>query len=577
MTLPSAFALSKLGVLERYPAAGGDVPAIDISGLAPGIHETDSLFFKVGAPGQVAWVMSRVCDHANGRLIRTGASSARCPLHGWQLDLDRLAYTNVGVAKETLPFEVRDGILRCEAARQFSLRVPPALRFGSSRRVSIRFLAHACLLIEYDGLRLITDPWLLGPCFMTGWWPALPPKDDALDLLCSADAVYISHNHPDHMHEETLSVLRARRPDVPVLVPAFDTASTVRPVREMGFSNVQVLEFNSIYRVGESPLLLSMLKSGDFRDDSGLYLQSDNCSCLLVVDAKALNGMCLPNKIDFLAASFAGGASAYPWCYEHHTVEERAEINRRYLGAMRKRVVDHVRASSPRIFMPYAGFFKEAAPRDAFIRDNNTKNSVDSIRKVLLEVTPGMTFVDPRDTDQVVLDFGAGDQPPEVRLETVARDPSFVLNDDYVAPYIAEENAIAATFSLDAVAGYFRGSGFRDEMLLYLLPSGDGFEPMGPALRVDFRATEPLVAQLDAADAEQDYAQLEGVRKVLVRARRSPLWKLIQQGQPWENLSIGFQARFERNPDVYESRFWYHFTNVYIGQRVTQRAGSTSA
>lgn len=574
MTTARELALAKVGKLERYPAAGGVVPTMDVSGLSAGIHETDSLFFKLRAPGQVDWVMSRVCDHANGRLIRTGANTARCPLHGWQLDLERLAYTNVGVSKETLPFEVQDGILRCEAARPLSLRVPSALRFGASQRVSIRFLAHACLLIEYDGLRLVTDPWLFGPCFMTGWWHSLPPKDDALDLLCSADAVYISHNHPDHMHEETLSVLRARRPDVPVLVPAFDTHSTVRPVREMGFTNVQVLEFNSIYRVGESPLLLSILKSGDFRDDSGLYLQTDNCSCLLVVDAKALNGMCLPTDIDFLATSFTGGASGYPWCYEHHSIEERAEINRRSLGAMRKRVVDHVRASNPRIYMPYAGFFKEAAARDSFIRENNGKNSVETIRKALLLAAPNLTFVDPRHTDQVMLEVGAAGQPANIRLETVARDRLFEVNDDYISPYIDGENAAASDFSLDVVADYFRCSGFRNDMLLYLFASSDQFLPLGPALRIDFRAAEPLVDQVDADDAVHDYAQppSEGLRKVLVRVRRAPLWKLVQEGLPWENLSIGFQARFQRNPDVYESQFWYHFTNVYIGERVTKRA-----
>jgi CMP-N-acetylneuraminate monooxygenase len=561
--------LAKVGVLERYPAEGGTIPAIDISKLQPGIHETADLFFKLADGGQVDWVISRVCDHANGRLIRTGPSSARCPLHGWQLDLDRLAYTNVGVAKDTMPFEVREGVLRCESARPLSLRVPGHLRFGASRRVSIRFLAHACLLIEYDGLRIITDPWLVGPCFMTGWWPSLPPKDDALDLLCSADAVYISHNHPDHMHEETLAVLRQRRPDIPVLVPAFDTASTIRPVREMGFSNVQALEFNSIYRLAEGPVLLSLLKSGDFRDDSGLFLATENCSCLLVVDAKSLNGMCLPTGIDFLAASFAGGASAYPWCYEHHSIDERQEINRRYLGAMRKRVVDHVRATSPRLYMPYAGFFREAAPRDHFIREQNTKNTVDVVKKALLDAAPGVTFVDPRYTDQVVLDPAGS--PGGIRLETVPRGRLFEVDDSYVATYIDRETAGADGFSLAAVADYFRGSDFRDDLLMYLLPSGDEFEPLGEGLRIDFRSAATVVEPLPAAQAQDDYAlePVDGIRKLLVRARRAPLWKVVREGLPWENLAIGFQARFQRNPDIYESRFWYHFTNVYIGDRVT--------
>jgi CMP-N-acetylneuraminate monooxygenase len=568
MTTDGPLALSRVGTLERYAPDGGDVPAIDISRLEPGIHESGSLFFKLLADGQVDWVISRVCDHANGRLIRTGTGTARCPLHGWELDLERLAYTNVGVAKERLAFEVRDGVLRCEPARQLALRVPAGLRFGPSRRVSIRFLSHACLLIDFDGLRVISDPWLLGPCFMTGWWPALPPKDDALDLMCSADAVYVSHNHPDHMHEETLAVLRARRPDIPVLVPDFETGSTIQPVREMGFSNVQALTFNSLYRLGNGPVLLSLLKSGDFRDDSGLYMASDNCSALLVVDAKSLNGMCLPRGVDFLAASFAGGASAYPWCYEHHSVEQRDEINRRYLGAMRKRVVDHIRATTPRLYMPYAGFFREAAPRDRFIREHNTKNSVDLIRKVVGDSTPGVTFVDPRHTDLVVIEPSA--PAAAVRLETVSRSRLYEVDDDYVAPYVTREGEAAADFSVDAVARYFRNSGFRDDLLLYLLPCDDDFAPSGAGLRIDFAGAETDVRELPPAQARAEYeAASGGPRRVLIRARRAPLWSVIRRGLPWENLSIGFQCRLERNPDVYESRFWYHFTNVYLGARVT--------
>jgi hypothetical protein len=31
-----------------------------------------------------------------------------------------------------------------------------------------------------------------------------------------------------------------------------------------------------------------------------------------------------------------------------------------------------------------------------------------------------------------------------------------------------------------------------------------------------------------------------------------------------EDLSIGFQCRIDRDPDIYNVIFWDHFTNVYI-------------
>ena len=34
-----------------------------------------------------------------------------------------------------------------------------------------------------------------------------------------------------------------------------------------------------------------------------------------------------------------------------------------------------------------------------------------------------------------------------------------------------------------------------------------------------------------------------------------------------EDLTIGFQCRIERFPDVYESEFWYYFTNNYVNKQ----------
>ena len=158
----------------------------------------------------------------------------------------------------------------------------------------------------------MTDPWLFGPCFIAGWWHAYPPKQDALEIVNSADVLYISHNHPDHMHIEIL--LQVRK-DLPILVPDFPSQSTVKPVREMGFSNVEALPFNSVYQVDGSPVHFSILQAGDFRDDSGLYVSAGDFSCLLAVDSNALNNFVLPQTVDLLMTAFAGGASGFPVCF----------------------------------------------------------------------------------------------------------------------------------------------------------------------------------------------------------------------------------------------------------------------
>lgn len=86
----------------------------------------------------------------------------------------------------------------------------------------VHYLGHATLLIELDGLRILTDPVLsdrvlhLRRCGPSGWvWYARQP---------APDLILISHLHPDHLH---LPSLQALPPMTPLVVP-LGTASWLR-------------------------------------------------------------------------------------------------------------------------------------------------------------------------------------------------------------------------------------------------------------------------------------------------------------------------------------------------------------
>jgi L-ascorbate metabolism protein UlaG (beta-lactamase superfamily) len=74
----------------------------------------------------------------------------------------------------------------------------------------LTYLGHATVMIELDGVRLLTDPLLgrrLGPLRRRG------PTPDPADLG-RVDAVLISHGHPDHFHGASLRAV----PGEPTLV-----------------------------------------------------------------------------------------------------------------------------------------------------------------------------------------------------------------------------------------------------------------------------------------------------------------------------------------------------------------------
>jgi L-ascorbate metabolism protein UlaG (beta-lactamase superfamily) len=76
----------------------------------------------------------------------------------------------------------------------------------------VRFIGHATVMLEVDGFRVLTDPFLrhrLGPLERHG----RPPE---LDALGRVDLVVISHGHADHFDRSSLAMLAG---DPIVIVP----------------------------------------------------------------------------------------------------------------------------------------------------------------------------------------------------------------------------------------------------------------------------------------------------------------------------------------------------------------------
>ena len=85
------------------------------------------------------------------------------------------------------------------------MRTPPAPD-------GIVFVGHATLLIELDGVRVLTDPLLRAGIGHVRRRVPLPEIDDLLPL----DAVLVSHAHADHL--DPMSLRRVAR-DCPVIAP----------------------------------------------------------------------------------------------------------------------------------------------------------------------------------------------------------------------------------------------------------------------------------------------------------------------------------------------------------------------
>lgn len=522
-----------------------EVVEYDISGFKVGVNSTKGHFINMDHEHRIKWVIDKVCDHAGGPLIMRG-DCAVCPMHNWELDLHSLEYRNsAGSKKQQLPFSVNDNILSVGSRISILENNFKELSGNPSLEASyFRWHNHACIEFVHSQISLITDPWLLGSAFINGWWLKTPSRSHALKALYSADYVYISHNHPDHLHPETLSYLKK---DTQILVPQFVSKSTSKYLDDLGFSNVIELKFGMIYEL-ERGFQVSILKSGDFRDDSGLYVACGDKEFLLTVDANYLNGYSLPKNIDYLLTSFAGGASGYPLIYNNFSSEEKSRIAKRNLGSTLSRVKQYLNVVQPKYYMPYAGMFATSLSRDNFITDFNPKNDFTLIKSMVESL--GVEFIEPSNVEKICLN--SGEKREEISDVLEAPNPSQSLEQ------FKKDNP---RLTLGEISDYFCESNFRGKQILQIVETKDDFTPLDNKFTFVQFGEYITVKELNQ---EHIVDSKDGYNVMLLHVRYESFAHLIRNRLPWEDLTIGFQCRIIRTPNLYEADFWYHFTNEYI-------------
>ncbi|MGE0667875.1 MAG: hypothetical protein AB7O49_15070 [Sphingomonadales bacterium] len=80
----------------------------------------------------------------------------------------------------------------------------------SFETLSFETLGNATLQLFVDGAPLlVTDPWLRGTCYFGSWELERPPDGRQIANAVASRWVWISHGHPDHLHEESLALFPA--------------------------------------------------------------------------------------------------------------------------------------------------------------------------------------------------------------------------------------------------------------------------------------------------------------------------------------------------------------------------------
>ena len=403
-------------------------------------------------------------------------------------------------------------------------------------KVTITLLGHACLLIETPEIKFVTDPWLVGGAFCDGWQPALVPPENWFEIVNDVDFIYISHNHNDHLNENTLKYIRK---DIPMLIPNFETKSVERPLRNLGFYNFIPLDFCVTHTVKDC--VFKIYPSGDDRDDSGLLMGYHNFKFLTSVDSNNLNNGGLPDNITVYASSFAGGASGYPLLFNNKTEQEKIKILEDNLLTLKTNVKATIEKTKAKYYLPYAGF---ADMENDYVRKTDILLSVEDYED------KKYTLLRSDKNDKWTFEIPS----LECTASSIERPSEHTKKKLHALT--------KRTSSLDETFKYFEKSNFRKNLLLYLDIGLPEWYHIDYSLYVNFENNKQLIGNYKEKNIKDEK------QPSLYLYVDYDAWQyMLKNKRPIEDIFIGNKCRIDRYPDSYDvdKDFWYHFSNIYTG------------
>jgi len=495
--------------------------------------------------------LKNICRHQGGQFAAVDAHSCnlRCPNHGWQLDVSKMEYTNPsgGLKHVELPVEVSStgvvSVFELPQIKPWEVNLRPRTAIKAQELV-MRFYSHACMEIKAGSHTIFTDPWLEGPCCVVGWWLEHQPPADWLKSLVESSVIYISHNHSDHLHPHSLQLLAEKRRDNLFVVPAYQSRSVEIPLLNLGFTNVLPLPFGVWHELDEQTRLM-ILPDTTGRDDSGLLVEYKGHLVLNTVDCSNLNDGVLPETVDVLLSPFSGASSGFPVCWEELYSEAKIkEIVDRNLHLSLKQFTDAVKQTKPKFAVPFAGYFRAAHPDDKRIAETNPKNSQAELGEQMSALFPEVQYWPP--SAGATLDCATGAVSGELDQERSLESYNF---DRYLRE--VEDDALFAPLqSLEGIRTYFLWANFSANQVLHVIETDNSFTTIVRQFMYDFLTQEFVT---ERPSRKHQYSRM--------RVRSAAFRHVLRRGLPWEDISSGFQARFYREPDIYEFAFWDHFQN----------------
>jgi len=483
---------------------------------------------------------SAICPHFNGIVDELADNVWRCPNHGWTYDPKNGKCTNAPPAYlKSYPVIKQEGKLFLDLPNVQAKLSQPTL--GVSKGPKISLISNACLLIEWRGRNLLTDPWIEGPAIF-GSWTQYPPYDIKVSQLPKIDAIWISHGHSDHLHPNTLMKFDK---DIPVFVPKIHDDRLGRIVKELGFKDVLSMPSFQSFNILDTIEAISF-KSASIWNDGILFLRTGEFTILNFNDA-GLNWN-IKNKIDhvdLICSQFSLQASTFPsnWTNFDKIFKNKLMLDRN-LGMLKmlKQITDLFHA---RFLLPIASFSALWHPDHLKYEKTKKRNTLNDILNHF------------RDEKVQILDLIPGESWDGQSGNIMRRsDREKFFDDEFRYKYLADKfeknkphKFIPSKFDIghDELKNYFLSFN-NTELSRYI---GD----MRLCLTA-FDSNKSLIALISFNKGEIKYEELENTVDcdLSMSCPGAMVQEIIQNDLTWDE--IYYWTTFHRKSDVYSVAFW---------------------
>ena len=265
---------------------------------------------------------------------------------------------------------------------------------------SLTFVNHASVLLEYQGVGILSDPWFEGDAFHKGW--NLLHENDALDILSllkKTTYIWISHEHPDHFSVKFfIKYLEALINHDIQIVFQETLDKRVKGFLESKGLDVIELPHNQRFHLKED-VYLTCIKDGFY--DSGLLIEAGDDKILNLNDCeinttqRAKEVYQLTGPVDLLLTQFSYAA----WKGGRDNIGWRRKAALSKIDTLKLQI----KIFQPKFVVPFASYIYFSNSRNFYL--NDCANTPKKVLHAIPEAAEKIIFMKPLDLFSDSLDI----------------------------------------------------------------------------------------------------------------------------------------------------------------------------